>query len=99
MGHRRVGWELQHHDNILLHLLRKHQRALQEKILFRPPGRTTPCREERGKGPRYGAADEGQDKRRVKRPVLAREKREGEGGKRRTERKLGSLSRIAVSSN
>lgn len=37
MGHRRVGWELQHHDNILLHLLRKHQRGLQEKILFRPP--------------------------------------------------------------
>lgn len=37
MRHRRVRWELQHHDNILLHLLRKHQRGLQKKILFRTP--------------------------------------------------------------
>lgn len=35
VGHRRVGWELQHHDDILLHLLGEHQRGLQEEILFR----------------------------------------------------------------
>lgn len=38
MCHRRIGRELQHHDNILLHLLREHQWGLQEKILFRAPG-------------------------------------------------------------
>lgn len=31
----RIGRELQHHDDVLLHLLGKHQRRLQEKILFR----------------------------------------------------------------
>lgn len=36
--HRRIGRELQHHDDVLLHLLREHQRRLQEKILFREPG-------------------------------------------------------------
>lgn len=33
VGHGRVAGELQHHDDILLHLLREHQRALQEDIL------------------------------------------------------------------
>lgn len=37
VSHRRVRGELQHHYNILLHLLRKHHWGLQEKILFRAP--------------------------------------------------------------
>lgn len=37
VGHRRVGRELEHHDDVLLHLLCEHQRGLQEKILFRVP--------------------------------------------------------------
>lgn len=39
MSHGRVGRELQHHYNVLLHLLCEHQWGLQEKILFRPAGR------------------------------------------------------------
>lgn len=40
VGHRRVGRELEHHDDVLLHLLCEHQRGLQEKILFRVPAGT-----------------------------------------------------------
>lgn len=52
-----------------------------------------------GKEPRYGAADERakQKKRTREAAGVSEEKTEGEGGERRTERKLGSLSRIAVS--
>lgn len=50
VSHGRVRRKLQHHDNILLHLLRKHQRRLQEKILFRTPTEVdnTTQRAERG---------------------------------------------------
>lgn len=94
VGHGRVGWELQHHDNILLHLLRKHQRGLQEKILFRPPGRTTGRREEK-----VGRAEIRSDRRRAKterrekqpRPVLAREKTKGKGRKEKDREKVRKL--------
>lgn len=41
MCYRRIWRKLQHHDNVLLHLLRKHQWGLQEKILFKSTGWTT----------------------------------------------------------
>lgn len=39
VGHRRIRGELQHHDDVLLHLLCEHQRRLQEEILFSGPRR------------------------------------------------------------
>lgn len=41
---RRVGWKLEHHDDILLHLILKHQRALGKETLVRQ------TEKERGKG-------------------------------------------------
>lgn len=95
MSHRRVGWELQHHYHILLHLLRKHQRGLQEKILFRPPQDGQRNAGKRGEKSQ-GAADEEQNKKTSGDAVVgvSEDKTEGEGGKR-TERKLEVLSRTA----
>lgn len=34
MRDRRVGWKLKHHDDILLHLVLKHQRTLRKETLI-----------------------------------------------------------------
>lgn len=34
MGYRRVGWKLQNHDHILLHLVLEHERALWKETLL-----------------------------------------------------------------
>ena len=57
----RVGGELEHHDDVLLHLLCEHQRRLQEEILLRPmTGRERerePRAEEDGRRGRTGGED------------------------------------------
>ena len=56
-----VGGELEHHDDVLLHLLCEHQRRLQEEILLRPmTGRERerePRAEEDGRRGRTGGED------------------------------------------
>lgn len=39
VGHRRVWWELQHHDHILLHLIFKHEWTLWKETLLNRKGR------------------------------------------------------------
>lgn len=34
MRHWRIGWELQHHDDILLHLVLEHERTLWKETLL-----------------------------------------------------------------
>lgn len=80
----RVGRELQHHYDVLLHLLCEHQRGLQEKILFRPAGRD---RGGLGGEGRAGGATADESKREKKKSGEAavgvsgdrREEEEGEG--------------------
>lgn len=82
VSHRRVRGELQHHYNIVLHLLRKHHWGLQEKILFRAP-----MMDNTRQGRRVGRWQTARITRgRVERPqaVLARTKEREEKGQRQS---------------
>lgn len=53
MGNGRVRWELEHHDDVLLHLLCEHQWGLQKEILLSPSSPSAGSRETQRKKERW----------------------------------------------
>lgn len=80
-----IGGELEHHDDILLHLILKHQRALGKETLVRQTEKETGTERERK---REGRGEEGRSEGEERRGEWRRRKRERQMGQREGREKV-----------